>query len=235
MEVEDEGRSGEEAESESWYEEYTDNEGEVEPRLKPVFIHRKEQITVQERGAEALEQEAKRMAEEWLKYTLQIGEEEAKKELEEGKQPLAALDALVEMMRRMGRSVVEEEEAGMERNPTEQERRASGKGTTNRAGKGKYKFLQQHCHHGAFLRDEEEEGQEGVQCSGPQGQLQASSTVTCQKVCFFCKKKGGLGLLYDSPSRWEAQHVLVLAALCVLSRKGWEEPSGSEDPFKINF
>jgi microfibrillar-associated protein 1 len=37
MEMEDEGRSGEESESlES--EEYTDSEGEMEPRLKPVFI-----------------------------------------------------------------------------------------------------------------------------------------------------------------------------------------------------
>lgn len=39
MEMEDEGRSGEESESlES--EEYTDSEGEMEPRLKPVFIRK---------------------------------------------------------------------------------------------------------------------------------------------------------------------------------------------------
>ena len=40
MELEDEGRSGEESESESEYEEYTDSEDEMEPRLKPVFIRK---------------------------------------------------------------------------------------------------------------------------------------------------------------------------------------------------
>uniref|UniRef100_A0A2K5SAY9 Microfibril associated protein 1 n=1 Tax=Cebus imitator TaxID=2715852 RepID=A0A2K5SAY9_CEBIM len=99
MEVEDEGRSGEESESESEYEEYTDSEDEMEPRLKPVFIRKKDRVTVQEREAEALkqkelEQEAKRMAEERRKYTLKIVEEETKKELEENKRSLAALDAL---------------------------------------------------------------------------------------------------------------------------------------------
>ncbi|ETE62864.1 Microfibrillar-associated protein 1, partial [Ophiophagus hannah] len=89
MELEDEGRSGEESETESEYEEYTDSEDETEPRLKPVFIRkqvplvkkkkgrRKDRITVQEREAEALkqkelEQEAKRMAEERRKYTLKV-------------------------------------------------------------------------------------------------------------------------------------------------------------------
>ena len=77
MEVEDEGRSGEESESESEYEEYTDSEDEMEPRLKPVFIRKKDPVTVQEREAEALkqkelEQEAKRMAEERRKYTLKV-------------------------------------------------------------------------------------------------------------------------------------------------------------------
>lgn len=40
MEVEDEWKSGEESESESEYEEYTDSEDEMEPRLKPVFIRK---------------------------------------------------------------------------------------------------------------------------------------------------------------------------------------------------
>lgn len=46
MELEDEGRSGEESESESEYEEYTDSEDEMEPRLKPVFIRKWVDATV---------------------------------------------------------------------------------------------------------------------------------------------------------------------------------------------
>ncbi|CAO2611234.1 Microfibrillar-associated protein 1 [Lemmus lemmus] len=97
MELEDEGRSGEESESE--YEEYTDSEDEMEPRLKPVFIRKEDRVTVQEREAEALkqkelEQEAKRKAEERCKYTLKIVEEETKTELAEKKRSSAALDAL---------------------------------------------------------------------------------------------------------------------------------------------
>ncbi|XP_031704697.1 microfibrillar-associated protein 1 isoform X2 [Anarrhichthys ocellatus] len=129
MEVEEEGKSGAESESESEYEEYTDSEDEAEPRLKPVFIRKKDRVTVAEREAEELKQreleaEAKKQVEERRRYTLKIAEIERFHNL------------------------------------TEEERRAelrnSGKQVTNKASKGKYKFLQKYYHRGAFFMDEEE-------------------------------------------------------------------------------
>jgi microfibrillar-associated protein 1 len=61
MEVGDEGHSGEESESE----EYPDSEDEMEPRHKPVFIGKKDQVTLQERKAEALRPNKKHNA--WLR------------------------------------------------------------------------------------------------------------------------------------------------------------------------
>lgn len=188
MEVEEEGKSGDEPESESEYEEYTDSEDEAEPRLKPVFIRKKDRVTVAEREAEEvkqkeLEAEAKKQVEERRRYTLKIVEEEAKKEFEENRRTLAALDALdtdgeneeeeyeawkVRELKRIkrdreAREAMEKEKSEIERfhSLTEEERRAelrnNGKVITNKASKGKYKFLQKYYHRGAFFMDGEQD------------------------------------------------------------------------------
>uniref|UniRef100_A0A9J7XKG0 Microfibril associated protein 1 n=1 Tax=Cyprinus carpio carpio TaxID=630221 RepID=A0A9J7XKG0_CYPCA len=161
VEVEEEGKSGEESESESEYEEYTDSEDETEPRLKPVFIRKKDRVTVAEREAEEqrqkeLEIEAKKQVEERRRYTLKIVEEE---EYEAWK-----VRELKRIKRdREDREAIEKEKAEIERfrTLTEEERRAelrtNGKVVTNKATKGKYKFLQKYYHRGAFFLDEEQD------------------------------------------------------------------------------
>ncbi|XP_014275327.1 microfibrillar-associated protein 1 [Halyomorpha halys] len=91
LDKEEEGQSEQESEVESSeYEEYTDSEEEVGVRLKPVFVRKKERVTILEKEKEAqrkkeIEMDAKKMAEERRKQTLKMVEEEIRKETNKGK------------------------------------------------------------------------------------------------------------------------------------------------------
>lgn len=189
LDKEEEGLSPEESTSESSeYEEYTDSEEETGPRLKPVFVRKKDRVTVIEKERETLRQkqveiEAKKMAEERRKYTLKMVEEYIRKEtsVKEGDEPsLNDVDTddendeveyeawkLRELKRikrdREEREQVERERLETERlrNMTEEERRQelrnNPKFVTNKATKGKYKFLQKYYHRGAFFMNHDDD------------------------------------------------------------------------------
>ncbi|KAF6211814.1 hypothetical protein GE061_012329 [Apolygus lucorum] len=86
LDKEDEGQSEAESEEESSEdEEYSDSEEETGVRLKPVFVRKKERVTILEKEKEALKKkefeiESKKAAEERRKYTLKMVEDEIRKE-----------------------------------------------------------------------------------------------------------------------------------------------------------
>nr|CAB3263778.1 microfibrillar-associated protein 1-like [Phallusia mammillata] len=78
--------------------EYTDSEDDDGPRLKPVFVRKKDRLTIQEREKEEERQrllalEAKKAAEERKKYSVKLVEMEARAELEAHSAATGSLDA----------------------------------------------------------------------------------------------------------------------------------------------
>lgn len=87
---EDEKQSESSDSESSEYEEETESEEENEPRLKPLFVRKRDRATIAEKEKEAqkqkqLEHEAKRVAKERRRATLRLVEESVKKDLEKPK------------------------------------------------------------------------------------------------------------------------------------------------------
>ncbi|XP_053211831.1 microfibrillar-associated protein 1-like [Panonychus citri] len=172
---------------ESDEEEYTDDEDDTGPQLKPVFISKKHREARIEENIESTIDIEKKQREERRREALRIIEDETKREIvEESKQEeeqfiesMAACNDddedeeieyeawKVRELKRIKRDKEERESEMKEkaeverlRNLTEEERleelKKRPKVITNKASKGKYKYLQKYYHRGAFYMDQEE-------------------------------------------------------------------------------
>lgn len=98
MKEEDQQSMAESGEESSEYEEETDSEEEMGPRLKPVFVRKKDRITIMEKEREEMKEkqaelEAKKMAEERKRHTLRMVEDIVRKDstvAKEGDEPKLA-------------------------------------------------------------------------------------------------------------------------------------------------
>ncbi|CAD7081659.1 unnamed protein product [Hermetia illucens] len=187
----EEEKQSESSDSESSeYEEETESEEDNEPRLKPLFVRKRDRATIIEKEREAAKQkqveiEMKKAAKERRRQTLRLVEESVKKDLEKAKpdniepnlNDVCTDDENDEVeyeawklreLKRIKRDREEKEQTEKEkleiermRNMTDEERRQelrqNPKLVTNKAIKGKYKFLQKYYHRGAFYLDEEDD------------------------------------------------------------------------------
>lgn len=186
---EDEGSEESSEEESSEYSEETDSEEEG-PRLKPVFVRKKDRVTIHQKEQQQAkfkqqEVENRKRVEERRRETLRMIEQEHRQAATlrnalDNNDPMNAIntddeadDAEYEAwklreLRRLKRDKEERDAAEKDheeveklRTMGEEERRIelrnNPKVITNKAQKGKYKFLQKYYHRGAFFLDQEEE------------------------------------------------------------------------------
>uniref|UniRef100_T1IK48 Micro-fibrillar-associated protein 1 C-terminal domain-containing protein n=1 Tax=Strigamia maritima TaxID=126957 RepID=T1IK48_STRMM len=172
LDFEDEEDEPEAESSESEYEENSESEeDDFRPILKPVFVSKKDRVTIQLKEKIELQQleikiKAKKMADDRRKESLRFIEDENKKDLQdedEDEMDVADIDDENDKIEYESWKLRNLKRIKMDRN----ERVAAPSGRDEKdeietekktkVVKGKYKFLQKYYHRGAFFMDEDEE------------------------------------------------------------------------------